>query len=194
MDRSIEEVEVSIQTLESTSERAIRRHRGWYLAQGILFIVIGLLSFVLPVVTVIGVEVILAVLLIISGAYQTYQGVTDRSGWLIVSGVLSLIVGGIMLLMPLAGAVAVATVIALFLLFEGIVEIVLALQIRSTNRWGWLMASGILSIVLAIILLIGWPEQTVILAGIFLGINFLLYGIAVLAVVAGTRRKHSPAS
>lgn len=173
------------------SENTIRRNRGWYLAQGLLFVVAALLAFVLPVVTVMAIELLLAALLIISGLYQAYQGISDGSGWMILSGALSLVVGVFMLVMPVAGAIALATLVAFFLFVEGIVEIVLALQMRFSRSWGWLLAAGILSLILSVILLVGWPEQTVTLVGIFLGLNFLFYGLAILAIVASVP-KQSP--
>lgn len=178
-----------IGALETSTEKAVRRNRGWYVAQGVLFLIAGLVALIVPVVTVISVEIFLAVLLIISGIYQIIHGFTDRSGWLIFSGLLSLGVGLAMLLMPIAGAIALATVIAFFLLVDGIIEIILSIQMRFSARWGWLMASGILSILLGSLLLIGWPEQTLFMVGIFLGISFIFYGVAVLAVAASIGKR-----
>lgn len=181
-------------TLETTrkisirSENIIRRSRRWYIAQGVVFIVAGLLALFLPVATVMAVDILLGALLIISGLYQAYQGISDRSGWMIVSGALSLVVGIFMLIMPVAGAIALATLVAFFLFVEGIVEIALALQMRFSRRWGWLLAAGILSLVLSVILLVGWPEQTLVLVGIFLGLNFIFYGLAILAITTSVRK------
>lgn len=175
--------------LETSIEKTVRRNRGWYVAQGILFLIVGLIALILPVVTVLSVEIFLAVLLIISGIYQIIHGFTDRSGWLIFSGLLSLGVGLAMLLMPIAGAIALATLIAFFLLVDGIIEIILSIQMRFSARWGWLMASGILSILLGSLLLIGWPEQTLFMVGVFLGISFVFYGVAVLAVAASIGKR-----
>lgn len=174
--------------VEARLEVAFRRNRRWYLVQGILFLVAGVVAMLLPTLTMIAIEIVLAVLLVASGLYQTYQGSMDRSGWLVMSGLLSLVVGVMLLLVPTAGAVALATLIALFLIFEGIVEIILARQLRFSSYWGWLMASGILSVILGSLLLYGWPAQTVFLAGVLLGINFIFYGVAILAIMASARR------
>lgn len=168
--------------LERSFERAIKRNRRWYQAQGILFLVLGVLALLVPSAAVIGLDIFLAALLLVSGGFQGYQGAVDRSGWLILSGLLSLIVGLAMLLMPLVGAIAVATLIAVFLLVEGIIEIVFSFRVRFSRNWKWLLAAGIISTLLGIILLIGWPGQTLVLAGILLGVNFLFYGAAILAV------------
>lgn len=165
-----------------TFETALARNRRWYRAQGILFLVAGMLALLAPGAAVVGLDIFLAALLIVSGGYQGYQGAIDRSGWLIVSGLLSLIVGLIMIVIPLVGAIALATLIAVFLVVEGIIEVVFSLQIRSSANWKWLFVSGILSVLLGGLLLIGWPAQTLALAGILLGINFLFYGASVLAI------------
>lgn len=171
--------------VEPTFERAIKHNRRWYRVQGILFIIAGILALVVPAASIIALEILLAALLIVSGAYQTYQGATDRSGWLLLSGVLSLAVGLVMVFMPLAGAVALATIVAFFLLIEGIIEVIFSFQIRFSPSWKWLLISGILSTILGILLLIGWPGQTLILAGILLGVNFLFYGASMLAIAHG---------
>jgi uncharacterized membrane protein HdeD (DUF308 family) len=188
MANTMREADNIVNSVRTVREDLIRERRGWYVAQGILFIVVGLLAFVLPAATVLGVEIFLAALLLVSGAYQTYHGFTEKSGWMIFSGVLSLLLGIFLVAMPAVGVVALATAIAVFLFVEGVVEIILALQMRFSRRWGWLLASGILSIVLSVLLLIGWPQQTVILAGIFLGVNFILYGASVLAVAASVNK------
>lgn len=156
--------------------------RNWYRLQGVVFLVAGILALLLPVAAVIGLEILFAALLIVSGGYQAYQGALDRSGWLLASGVLSLFLGLVLVFIPLAGAVALATLIAVFLLLEGIIEVLFALEIRFSARWKWLMLSGILSLILGVLLLIGWPSQTVVLAGILLGINFIFYGASILAL------------
>lgn len=164
---------------------AVVRNKTWYRVQGILFIVAGVLALIVPTAAVIGVEIFLAALLLVSGGYQSYQGAVDRAGWLFVSGLLSLILGVALVLMPVAGAIALATLIAAFLLVEGVVEIFLAFQFRANSRWKWLLTSGVLSIILGILLLLGWPMQTLILAGILLGINFIVYGASIVAITYG---------
>lgn len=163
-------------------ERTIKRNKNWYRVQGILFLIAGVLALIVPSAAVIGLEVLLAVLLLFSGGYQTYQGATDRSGWLVFSGLLSLVLGLALIIMPLAGAIALATLIAIFLLVEGIIEVAFSFQVRFNSNWKWLLLSGILSMILGVLLLIGWPGQTLALAGILLAINFLFYGASILAV------------
>lgn len=165
-------------------EHTIKRNRTWYRAQGVLLLIAGVLALIVPSAAVIGLEVLLAVLLLFSGGYKGYQGAVDRSGWLVISGLLSIVLGLALIIMPLAGAIALATLIAIFLLVEGIVEVALSLQVRSyaNSNWKWLLVSGILSAALGILLLVGWPAQTLALAGMLLAVNFLLYGASILAV------------
>ena len=53
-------------------ENAIARHRYWYVFQGIVFVVAGLLAVILPNVTAIGFSILIAILLIVSGIVQAF--------------------------------------------------------------------------------------------------------------------------
>lgn len=92
-----------------------------------------------------------------------------------------------MLLHPMAGTVALATLLAVFFAVEGVAEVFLSLEFRPARNWGWLLASGIVSLVLAVILFAGWPQTTVFFLGIMIGINLLFYGAAVLALATSPR-------
>jgi uncharacterized membrane protein HdeD (DUF308 family) len=43
--------------------------------------------------------------------------------------------------------------------------------------WGWVLVDGILSILLAILIAIGWPASSVAIIGVMVGIWFISAGI-----------------
>lgn len=162
-------------------ESAVSRHRRWYIVQAVVFMLAGILAMALPSATAIGLELLIGVLLLISGAVQGYISLRSRLHvWALVSSVASLVVGILMLFNPMAGTIALATVLAIFLLIEGIVELLLAFEFRPMRFWGWLAFSGFISLVLAALLFAGWPDTTVLFLGVVIGINLLLYGLALL--------------
>lgn len=68
-------------------------------------------------------------------------------------------------------------------LAEGVVSVVYGLRISERTRgWGWMVASGVASLIVGLIVLFGWPETATWLLGLLLGINFLTTGIALLAL------------
>ncbi len=97
-------------------------------------------------------------------------------------GLLSGAAGVFLLFNPLAGAVALTLILGIMFMFQGAAELVFALEARPSKGWGGMLASGLASIVLAIIIVSGWPGISAVALGILLGINFLTTGIAYIAV------------
>jgi len=166
-------------------ESNIAEHRGWYMFQGTVFILAGILAMTLPSVTALGFELLIGALLLISGLIQVFASFRSKTHWwALLSGIASVVVGGLMLFNPAAGTLALATILAIFLAIEGITEILLSLQFRPARNWVWLLLSGLVSLGLGVLLFAGWPGATVVFLGIIIGINFLLYGVSLLAMTA----------
>lgn len=180
----------SLSEMRNRIEASIAEHRGWYVFQGIVFILAGALAIFLPNATALGFNILIGALLIVSGLVQGFASL--RSGmhwWSLISALASLIIGGLMLFYPMTGMIALATVLAVFLTIEGVTELMLAFQFKPARNWGWMLFSGIISLLLAVLLFAGWPGVTVMFLGIIIGVNLLLYGISLLALTASVQRE-----
>lgn len=96
-----------------------------------------------------------------------WPGTLSRNwGWMLLRGVLALILGGLMIVLPWPGLLALTLVFAAYLIADGIAAIVLAVRAaRRHERWGWFVFEGI--------------------AGIIAGaLAFLLPGAAIVTLVA----------
>ncbi len=178
-------------TLTEISEnitQQVAEHKGWYIFQGMAFVIAGILAIVLPGITAIGFGLLIGALLLASGIIQAIAGFSSKTHWwMFISALLSIIVGGLMIFYPLAGTVALATILAVFLLLEGITELFLAFQLRPIKNWGWLLFSGLISLLLAFIVFAGWPSASIILLGVIIGVNLLFYGMALLAITSAAK-------
>lgn len=173
-------------------EGKITRYRGWYIVQALIFIMAGILAIVLPAATAVGFEFLIGALFLISGTVQIFASFRSKvHWWSLLSGLLSVVAGGIMLANPAMGTLALATVLAVFLTVEGVFELLLAFQFRPARNWIWLLTSGLVSLVLALLLFAGWPETTIVYLGIIIGVNFLLYGVSLLAMTIWVKRAPS---
>ncbi len=58
------------------------------------------------------------------------------------------------------------------------------------RRWGWLVAAGVASIVVGVLLLLGWPGTALWATGLLLGVNLIFTGVTntTLALTARTGR------
>jgi uncharacterized membrane protein HdeD (DUF308 family) len=149
---------------------------------GLLLVLIGALGILLPQVISITISLFIASLLLLSGVvigYFTWNSY-DRSGlaWLKPFVLVSL--GLLILFHPLAGAAALGLMLFIYFLLDGFTGVSFALALRPTSGWVWILLSGIASLVLAFILIAGWPFSSLWLLGLMVGISLLFSGIALL--------------
>jgi uncharacterized membrane protein HdeD (DUF308 family) len=164
---------------------------GWLLGLGILLSVLGVLLIVAPVLGTLAVDLLIAWFLIIGGVAEVIHAFMEKAwrGFLLelASGVLYLIVGGLLLFNPMAGAQALTLVLAAFLLVEGIVRIAMALRLRPAQGWGWLLFGGIVSVILAVLIWMQWPASGLWVIGLLVGINLLFTGWSLTMMAIATR-------
>ena len=165
-------------------ERELRDHKGKYIFQGIVFVIAGVLAAAFPAVTAITVELIIGVILLLTGGFQLV--LTLKSGmhwWSLLSAGLSIGFGALMLWQPLPMLLAFVTLLAIFMTIEGVLELLLAFQFRPIRNWKWMLFSGSVTLLLAVMLWIGFPIFDVLYLGWVIAINLLFYGLSLLMLV-----------
>ena len=161
----------------------VKRYSLWYLIQGVLLIAAGMLAIIYPVLSSAAVVVLLGWLLIISGIVQGLSLIGARHVphfWMqLISVILAVLIGCLFLRDPAQGLVTIALLLIVFFMIEGISKVVFALTIRPFPNWGWVLASGLVGIVLALILWANLPVTALWLIGVLLGINLISVGAAI---------------
>jgi uncharacterized membrane protein HdeD (DUF308 family) len=84
---------------------------------------------------------------------------------------------------PFAGLLVIVTLLAIFMTVEGIFELLLAWQFRPARSWSWMLFSGIVTLVLAVMLWIGFPAFGVLYLSMVIAVNFILYGVSLMILV-----------
>jgi len=108
--------------------------------------------------------------------------------WALLFGVLSLLVGISLLVNPLGGMVSLTLLVAVLFLVTGVIKIAYSFSLRPIAGWGWVLASGIVSLVLAVMILTDLPWSVANILGILLGVELLSNGILFLLVALGIRK------
>ena len=156
---------------------------GWILAYGIMLIVIGALALVEPLATGFATGLLLAWLLLASGVLAVVAGFSGRSWrnrWLdIVSGLAWLLLGGLILWNPIAGALSLVLLLGLWLVASGVIE--LAAAFRGARHRGWLILLGGIDIVVGAVLLFAGPAAALTFLAAAIGISFLFRGFLLAA-------------
>ena len=168
---------------------------GWSLALGILLIIAGVLALIFPVVAAVTAALYIGWFAIIAGAIEVVVAIRTRSephfGWRLLEGILFLVLGVLLVANPIRGAATLALVVGGLMAASGVVEIMLAFRRKPHAGWGWLLANGILSIVLAIMIAIGWPLGSLVLIGYLVGFQIITCGIARLGLGMAARKAAS---
>lgn len=166
----------------------------WYLIAGIVFLVGGLLAFFQPVVASLTVEAMVAWFFIFGGILQAIQlfraSSTGAFFWSLALGVLFIVLGVVMLMKPFAGLVSLTMIVASLLGVAGVLKIVYAFKIKPISGWIWLLVSGIISLVLAVVILFNLGQSAMLTLGILLAIELINSGIWLILLGFNLRSIH----
>jgi uncharacterized membrane protein HdeD (DUF308 family) len=169
-------------------------HRwGWLLVLGIVQIIAGWIAIAVPVVASFAAVAIFGALLIVTAIFQLIHAFKarswPRSAWYGLGGVFYAIAGVLVAMYPISGALALAVMIAILFIADGALRVAFAMAVRPLAGWGWLIAGGLGSIVVGVILLMGWPATALWVTGLMLGINLVFTGSmhVALALAPGSR-------
>jgi uncharacterized membrane protein HdeD (DUF308 family) len=154
---------------------------GWQIVWGVLLIVIGILAVLMPMVAALATALVFGWLLMLGGVseiiYAFHTRAQEHFGWKLVSGVLTLVLGIAVWILPGAGAASLALLVGAFLFVGGVVRTALALRFRPRRGWGWVLFDGLLSIVLAGLIAAGWPESSIAFIGLLTGFVLISAGV-----------------
>jgi uncharacterized membrane protein HdeD (DUF308 family) len=123
--------------------RGLRREGGgpdwWQVVSGVVGIAAGVIAFVIPGITAYALLLLVAAWAIVSGglevvaAYQFRRVI--RHEWLLaLDGVVTIIFGLILIVFPIAGALAVVWLIGAFAIVSGVILLVAAFRLRGRAR------------------------------------------------------------
>lgn len=165
---------------------------GWSIFLSLLLILAGFFTLLLPWIGGIGLAIFVGWALIFSGfAHLVYAWrVHGASGkiWEALVGLAYLFAGFYMLLHPAYGLASLTLLLALYLVFEGIFEILLYFQTRALGGSFWILFDGIITLVLSWMIWAHWPYSSVWAVGTILGISMIFSGFSRLMLSIAARK------
>lgn len=167
----------------------LRESWAWFLGLGILLALLGVFALGSATAATRASVMIFGWALVVGGALQTAHAVW-RHGWSgslldLASGVLFLIVGTMTVTHPLQSTVALSLVLAVFLVVRGAIRLLAGVSHRFPHRL-WVLVHGAITLALGSWLWTTWPESSLWMLGVFVGLDLLLEGVtlALLAMAA----------
>jgi len=155
-------------------------------------ILLGLFAIAAPVMATLAVEAFAGWLFLISGLFGIAGLFTARNVpgflWTLLGAVLGILVGALLIGRPLAGVLTLTLLLIGFFVTQGITQIFSALAYRRVvHSWGWVLVSGIADLVLAGIIITGWPGTAAWTLGLLVGINLVMSGLALVMTAVASR-------
>jgi uncharacterized membrane protein HdeD (DUF308 family) len=170
----------------------VRESVGWSIVLSVLMIIAGFLSIAIPAAAGIAVNLLVGWMLVFSGgAHLVYAWQTRHNRgfvWELLLGILYFFVGGYLLVNPISGLVSLTLALSLYLWMEGILEFILSHMLRSIPGAGWLLFDGIVTVILAFMIWRTWPWSTEWAIGTLVGVSMLFSGVSRLMISLTARR------
>jgi uncharacterized membrane protein HdeD (DUF308 family) len=169
----------------------VRRNAGIALWVGIVLIVAGFFAVMAPFVAGLSVALMIGVLLLAGGLSQcflAFRAGALRDGLVVfIVGALMAATGIFLMQQPVAGLAGLTILLLAYLVATGILEIIVALQLRPADGWVPEAVSGAMSLILGLLLWRQFPLSGAWAIGVLFGIKMIFNGWALIFVSRAAR-------
>jgi uncharacterized membrane protein HdeD (DUF308 family) len=192
-------VKPDFERMQAALASSLAAHWKLFLIEGIILLILGLAAIMLPLIATIAIALVVGWIFLLSGVVGLLATFRMRSApgfwWSLLSGILGVVAGIVLLRWPLSGAFSLTLVLTLFLVLEGVVSIMFALEHKRelSGRWGMMLLSGVVDLILAGMIYAGLPGTAAWAIGLLVGINMVFGGSALIAMALHARNS-APAS
>jgi uncharacterized membrane protein HdeD (DUF308 family) len=183
----------NVEQIQRAVASSLHEHWRLFLVEGIVLVVLGLLAIVVPPIATLAVEILFGWLFLVSGILGLITTFWMRNApgfwWSLLSAALGVAAGIVLLARPMSGVLTLTLILIVFFTIEGVASIMYALEHKRelTGRWGFMLASGIVDLIVAAIILMGLPGTAAWAIGLLVGINLVFGGSALIAMALHAR-------
>jgi len=165
----------------------MRRYKKLFIIEGVLFTLIGIFAIMQPMLFSLTFNYFIAWLFILSAAATGIGSMRAHElphrNISILMAVLYFTLGVLLLIYPLSGIMTLTLLLAFYFLIDGAAKLYKSTQLKPMQGLGWLITSGIISLMLGALLLGFWPTGASWMLGMLVGINLLITGLATLIFI-----------
>ncbi|OJH37579.1 HdeD family acid-resistance protein [Cystobacter ferrugineus] len=151
---------------------------------GLLLSLLGVVALGAVVATSVASVIFFGSMLVVAGIFEIIHAFRVRKTgpflMFLLGGILSIVVGAMVLARPGAGLMAMTLLLAGYFFASGLFRGITSLVDRYAG-WGWDFAYGLVSVVLGIIISAQMPTSSLWALGIVVGVEILVRGISIMA-------------
>ena len=172
-------------------KETIAKYYGWFIALGFALIVLGGAAIIFPFLFGLAAEQLLGWLLLFGGLIQCVHSYRTKtwSGFLLelVIGLLYLAAGFILITNPIPGIITLTLLLIVLFVADGILECIMAFRIRPAPGWGWVLVSGLVSLLIGGLIWAQFPSSSIWAIGLLVGINLIFSGVSFVSIALGAK-------
>jgi len=196
VQRPLQEAAMMIASVDSFGRNVrstIQRHWALFLIPGVAMVIPGLLAAASPFIATLVVETFAGWLFLTGGFIGLAALFTTRNVpgfvWTVIGAVLAILIGAFLVWRPFAGVITLTVALAVFFAVHGVVQILTSVEHRQifVRSWPWTAISGIADLILAGIIIAGWPGSVAWALGLLIGINLFMWGLALVTAAIACR-------
>ncbi len=185
-------------TLMERLEKSSKAVKYWWLllVAGILFALAGLVAVAFPDITYLTLSLILGVVIFCAGVSRiviaaSSSGMMPGWGWMLTGGILEVLLGILLCIYPGLTAGMLYLFVGFYLMFTGCAMIASSIDLQRLggSQWGWVLASGIISILFSF-MVVANPVSGSFAVSYLVGFSFVFAGISFMTFSFKWRNVH----
>jgi uncharacterized membrane protein HdeD (DUF308 family) len=183
-----------VEKMQAAVSATVKAHWKAFLFEGIVLAVLGLAAMIVPPLASLAVTIFLGWMFLISGIAGLIVTFWARQmpgfWWSLFSAALAVLAGLILIARPMQGVLTLTIVVGAYFLAEGVATIMYALEHRRelSARWAWLLAAGLMDILIAFLIISGLPGSAEWAIGLLVGINLVIGGASLVGMALAARK------
>lgn len=173
------------QNSEITIRPSLREKWGWFVALGVALIMGGGIAFGNVMAATVASVYYVGMLMLISGILHLAQAFRVKKWesvfYWILSGACYTVAGVFAFLNPLLASTVLTFMMAIALIVAGALRVWTGFKLRPLEGWGWIAVGGVVTLLAGLIIAAGWPVNSLWILGLFLAIDLVMQGLALIA-------------
>ena len=168
---------------QPTEEQLLEKAKGFSKTAGIILMLLGAAGFIFPLLMTYTVILIIAFVMLTAGITAGYfTWVSDRSNWIGWLKSLTFVAFSLFLILyPDSSAAALGLLLTAYFFIDAFSGFALTFSLYPDKGWVLWFINALMSLMLGIIFLAGWPFSSPYLVGLFVGISLFFDGVVLFA-------------
>jgi uncharacterized membrane protein HdeD (DUF308 family) len=196
IDAGVADARRQVRDAVAKAQTQIAEHWVWYLFLGVVLVLGGLAAIAFPFLSTIAAKIALGWIFLVSGGVAIVHAFTAGKwqGFFLnlLIGILYVVTGGYLVLLPLSGVLTLTILVAALFLADGLLEVIMAFRIRPHEGWGWVLISGLAAIALGVMIGLQLPNSATWAIGLLVGIKMIFAGWSFISLAIGGHRSQAP--